>query len=87
MKVIFKNKKKIISTLEMQNKELKLCIDERVKEIFTLEEKNIVLEEENKKLKAKVEHLENIIKMKNQEENMVSIYDEYLYGPKDKEGE
>ena len=84
MKGIFSfinKRKKIIEeyhqTIESQYDEI-LGLKKERKELTSTIAK---LELENEVLKQKVEHLQNIIKMKNQEENLSSIYDEYLYGP------
>lgn len=54
------------------------------KEILQLSKENGILKVENNSLKEKVKNLEKVIEMKNQENDLASIYDEYLYGPKKK---
>lgn len=95
MKVIFNTKsRKEIKRLESEiDKLINELVDKKEKnkkcleDVLQLRKENAILKEEKEKLEKKVEKLEKTIKNINQENNLSSIYDEYLYGPKEKEGE
>lgn len=94
MRVIFKKEQLKIQTdlyeykiLQTAHKNLIKEDNEKIIQIASLKLKNDELEEEVKLLKAQVEHYKNVVSMKNQEENLASIYDEYLYGAKKQEVE
>lgn len=75
------------SKLERANNENVNLLVKAKHENQLLKSREEMLTDENQYLKSQVEHYKNIISMKNQEENLASIYDEYLYGPKEEKGE